>query len=81
MIALRDPFERSIAEQLRIYTDESLVTQTELAARTGISQSQISKLFRAERHMTLSQLRALCGALGLSVVTVVSAAADEADRS
>ncbi|WP_374208220.1 helix-turn-helix domain-containing protein, partial [Microbacterium sp. Bi128] len=26
------------------------MTQTELASRTGISQSQISKLLRAERH-------------------------------
>lgn len=81
MITVRDPFTRSVAGQLRAFADEALLTQTELASRTGISQSQISKLLRAERHMTLAQLHALCGALGLSVTAVVSAAATAADRA
>ena len=49
----------SVASLLRDYADESFVTQTELAHRSGISQSQISKLFRAERQMTVAQLGAL----------------------
>ncbi|KAA9110153.1 helix-turn-helix domain-containing protein [Microbacterium rhizomatis] len=65
---------RAVAEILRDHAEQTFVTQTELARRTGISQSQISKLFRAERPMTIGQLAELCDALHLSIAAVVGEA-------
>jgi len=66
---------RSVARILAAAADELFVTQTELGRRTGISQSQISKLLRAERAMKVDQLDAICAALGLPVAAVVAEAA------
>ena len=55
-------------------------SQRELGATVGISQSQISKYLRGERVLDVDQLDAICFALGLNIVTVVSAA-EQAGRS
>ncbi|MBW9095172.1 helix-turn-helix transcriptional regulator [Microbacterium jejuense] len=65
---------RAVARILVDACDELFVTQTELARRSGVSQSQISKLLRAEREIKLGQLDAICAALGLSIVAVVAEA-------
>lgn len=46
-------------------------TQKRLAAAAGVSQSQLSKMLRAERHINLTQLERLCSALGLRLVEVI----------
>lgn len=66
----------AIARLLATTAEETLITQTELARRTGISQSQISKLFRAERSMSINQFAALCSALQVSPLAVVASAMD-----
>lgn len=58
---------------------EAGMTSTELGVRSGISQSQMSKLLRAERVLTVEQLDVVCTVLGLDIVNVVRAA-DEARR-
>lgn len=47
------------------------MTQKQLAELVGLSQSQVSKLLRGERVMTLDQLDAFCVALDVDVVRVV----------
>jgi HTH-type transcriptional regulator/antitoxin HipB len=42
-------------------------SQAELAARVGLSQSRLSKLEQNPGALTLDQLLALCGALGLEL--------------
>jgi transcriptional regulator with XRE-family HTH domain len=66
---------RAVARILDDACEELFVTQTELARRSGISQSQISKLLRAEHGMKLGHLDAICTALGLSIVAVIAEAA------
>ncbi|MCC2030651.1 helix-turn-helix domain-containing protein [Microbacterium allomyrinae] len=70
---------QAVAEILREHAEQTFMTQTELARRTGISQSQISKFFRAERQMTIAQLVSLCDELQLSVVAVIAEAAGPSD--
>ena len=73
----RKPLSPYIAAILDRERDEQGVTQTALAAMSGISQSQVSKYLRAERVLNVDRLDALCAALGLNIVAVVS----EADAS
>lgn len=72
-IALSD----AVANLLREYAKETFVTQEMIAARTGISQSHVSKLFRLESKMTIAHLDAISRALGLSPVAVLA----EADKN
>lgn len=65
---------RAVAKILRTYSEESFISQIELGRLSGVSQSQISKLFRGERRMTIDQLESICRALGLSVVAVIAEA-------
>lgn len=65
---------RAIADLLSRYAEDSFISQTEVARRSGISQSQISKLFRSERRMSINQLESICEALRVSVVAVVAEA-------
>lgn len=49
-------------------------TQSALAPVVGISQSQLSKYLRGERTMSIDELDAMCLALHLPIVKVVSRA-------
>lgn len=65
-----------MADLLRSYAEESFLSQTELARRSGISQSQISKLFRGERHLTVAQFGAICIALNVPFLAIMALAAE-----
>lgn len=68
------PLSRLIAEQLdRTFADSGL-TQGQLGARAGVSQSQISKYLRGVRVPDIDVLDAICRALDLDLVTVVAEA-------
>jgi transcriptional regulator with XRE-family HTH domain len=69
----------AVSERMRITAETLFLTQTELSRRTTISQSQISKLFRGERGMTVFQMLELSDALGLSPVSVLRDAIAEID--
>ena len=47
------------------------VTQTDLAARLGETQSFVSKCERGERRLDVIELRAFCQAFGLSVTRFI----------
>ena len=68
------PLSRAISALLDSERETQGLTQTALGAISGISQSQVSKLLRAERVFTVDDLDRLCTALGLDIVDVVRAA-------
>lgn len=72
-----DPLSRAVIDLLSDYASETFVTQTELARRTGITQSQISRLFSYEAVVTIAQAGAIARALGLSFSSVVSKAEEQ----
>lgn len=60
-----------LAALLRQRALEAGVTQTALAASTGISQQQISVLFLGRKAIDVDQLQLICDELGLDVRDVV----------
>ena len=52
---------------LRAVREELGVTQVELAARLKATQSFVSKCERGDRRLDFVELRAWCGALGVSL--------------
>ena len=47
--------------------DQAGLTQQDLALRLGTTQSFVSKCERGERRMDLVELRAFCGAIGITL--------------
>ena len=70
----REPLSPYVAAILEREREEQGLTQKALGVMSGISQSQVSKYLRAERVLTIDRLDALCSALGLNIVAVVSEA-------
>lgn len=52
-------------QMLRTTREESGITQQEIAAKLGATQSFISKCERGERRLDIVELRAWCSALGV----------------
>lgn len=61
-----------IARLLDVARKAQGVSQTDLAERAGVSQSQLSKLLRGAKPMTLTEFLALCGALQLAPSAVMT---------
>ena len=53
--------------ELRAARHRSGLTQVDLAARLGETQSFISKCERGERRLDIAELRAFCQAIGMSL--------------
>lgn len=58
---------------LKAFRKQAGVTQVELAARIGETQSALSKAERGERRLDIVQLRAICEALGCTLGAFVRA--------
>jgi transcriptional regulator with XRE-family HTH domain len=56
---------------LRSVRQHQGVTQVELAASLGETQSFVSKCERGERRIDVMELRAFCGALGLTLMAFI----------
>lgn len=69
------PLTIAVAAILNRAFKQTSVSQKQLGAVVGISQSQMSKLLRGERVLNVDQLEDLCFALGLDIGDVVHAAA------
>ena len=69
-----DRASRIIVDLLRSYAEETFVTQTELARRTGLEQSHISRTFNHRVTLTVPSMVALCDGLGVSPMAVMSEA-------
>jgi len=50
------------------------LNQTKLAERSGISQSQVSRIFLGVRTMDVDQLQGMCDALNLNFIDVLTEA-------
>ncbi|GAA1788256.1 hypothetical protein GCM10009748_23600 [Agromyces lapidis] len=61
----------AVATIVRNYTEETYVSQSELARRSGISQPHISNVFNGKTVFTLDQLDRVCDALGLQLISVI----------
>lgn len=62
---------RAVGAILAGRASERGLTQGQLGTAAGVSQSQVSKLFRGERALTLDQYDALCEALDLDIVGIL----------
>lgn len=71
-----DALVRQVALLLAREREDQGMTQAELARRMGIAQSTVSKYLDQRLLMNVSQLDAMCRAMGLNVGEVVV----EADR-
>ncbi|PZE34034.1 hypothetical protein DEJ21_14385 [Curtobacterium sp. MCSS17_006] len=74
------PFELQVAAELRAHVARHEVTQTELAAVIGLSQSQTSKILRGVRHITAGQLGAAAQRLHTTASEITAAAEKGAER-
>lgn len=59
--------DRAILAVLNHAKDRLDLNQDVLAAAVGISQSQVSRVLKGERPMTVPELLMLCEALGMSL--------------
>jgi transcriptional regulator with XRE-family HTH domain len=53
---------------LRKFRDELGLTQIDLAARLGVTQTFVSKCERGERRLDVVELKTWCEAMGISLV-------------
>jgi transcriptional regulator with XRE-family HTH domain len=51
-----------------------VIYQRDIEAQTGIEQSTVSRLLKPTKQMTLEQLEAICGVVGLDAIEVMSTA-------
>lgn len=72
-----DVFSRKIADVLRELASSGEWTQSSLAELSGVSQGQISRIFRHQRSVSLEDLSLIAAALG----TTASKVAGMAERS
>lgn len=70
------PLGRAVAEILHDEMRSQGLPQFELGRLTGLSQSQISTYLRGVRGLTLDEADDLCRALGLTLLEVLTQAAD-----
>jgi len=64
---IQDRTYRSTAELMRAIRDEHVLTQDELAGRTGLSRYQLCRWEKGTREPTLAMVRRLLGEFGLAV--------------
>ncbi|AUS34642.1 transcriptional regulator [Rhodococcus qingshengii] len=69
-----DEYTAAVADELRAARIEQGMTQMQLAETSGIPRSTISKILAGGQPIDLSELRAICTALGLSAVQVMQSA-------
>lgn len=61
-----------LAENVRAYRKEHELSQEELADRCELHRTYIGSVEREERNVSLSTLEVLAGALGVSVVELLT---------
>lgn len=61
----RDEIRRVIGEEIRVARARRRLSQEELGARAGLSQSTINRLEAGKRTVDVLQLIAICKALGI----------------
>lgn len=73
------PFSQEIAAILRAQMARKQLNQSTVASAVAISQTQLSGILLARKHIDIEKLDELCYVLGLQLVAVLSEA-DEASK-
>jgi transcriptional regulator with XRE-family HTH domain len=73
-------FVKSLAEVLRIERERQELSQTELAARAGLSQPHIGYIERGKRAPTVESLKRIALAMGKTATELVGMAEDNASK-
>lgn len=71
--ALHSPPYKKLRESLVAARHSASMTQQEVARRMGRQQSFVSKYESGERHLDVVEFIEVCGALGVSPVSVMRA--------
>ena len=72
MSALHEAPYRLLLERIRAVRRSADITQEDLALRLGTDQSFISKYERGERRLDVVELRAVCIALGVDLLSFLA---------
>lgn len=64
-------FSRAVARALSEQAERKGKSQAAIARETGISQSRVNLIMRAERAITVEETALICEALGVSVLSVI----------
>ncbi|MCT1463372.1 helix-turn-helix domain-containing protein [Corynebacterium sanguinis] len=72
-----DTFGKAVARLLSARRAHQGITQQQLSAGTGISQSQLSKQLRGLRAIDLDDLDAICSTLNIEMSALIDAAERE----
>lgn len=75
---LTNSFVKSLADVLRSERERQGLSQTELAARAGLSQPHIGYIERGKRAPTVESLKRIALAMGRTATELVSMAEDAA---
>jgi transcriptional regulator with XRE-family HTH domain len=75
-----EAFARSLAGVLKVAREESGLSQTELAARSGLSQPHVGYLEQGKRGTSADSLKRIAFALGITATDLVSRAEELAKR-
>lgn len=67
----------TIGKVIRMYREMRRMTQDELAEKSGITQSYISRLERDKAQATIEDIKALAKAMGLSPIDLIKATEQE----
>jgi len=62
---------RKLQKLLKAVREEADLTQVQVAERLGVPQSFVSKYESGERRLELSEIDAICGAIGLPLTEFV----------
>jgi transcriptional regulator with XRE-family HTH domain len=66
--------------KLKKTREEAGISQVQLAAKLGQTQSAVSKIERGERRLDVVELRAVCKALGTSLPSFIRLVERDWDR-
>ena len=69
-----ETLSQAVSATLRAERAAAQMTQAELAERSGLGYQTVMRLEKGERSPSVSQLAALCSALGLSMSDLVERA-------
>ena len=76
----QDRAGEALLQMLRAVREEAGLTQVELAAKLGQTQSFVSKIERGDRRLDIVQLRTVCQVFGLSLQAFVKRWEAELDQ-
>ncbi|APF32913.1 XRE family transcriptional regulator [Microbacterium sp. SGAir0570] len=75
------PLSRHVAHLLSIEIARRGLRQSDIAARAGMSSSQLSRVLAAKKVFTLDQLDAVCRAVGVPITQVVDVPGQQPGRA